>query len=117
VPTNRRFIQRHRRPVFSVEVLDLFQELERVRNPRSEVYRDKSLRLAQLLNLTNEWWCSVTDVNERSSGPSHPPGYIAFDAWHKVRAVRIELLQAVRERRAARKLEAVAEPSESAPAA
>jgi hypothetical protein len=101
---------KERRPTFSAEALDLFEELERVRSRRSEAFRDKSLRLARMLGLATEWWCSVTDVNERGPGPVHPEGYVAREAWFRCRAVRIQLLQAVRERRTTRKLEAAAEP-------
>jgi hypothetical protein len=103
-----------RRPTFSAEALDLFEELERMRSQRSEAFRDKSLRLARMLGLTTEWWCSITHVNERGPPPVHPEGYVAREAWFRCRAVRIQLLQAVRERRTTRKLEAAAEHPEPA---
>jgi hypothetical protein len=100
---------KERRPSFSAEALDLFEELERMRSQRSETFRDKSLRLARMLGLETEWWCSITHVSERGPGPVHPEGYLARDAWFRCRAVRIQLLQAVWERRTARKLEKAAE--------
>ena len=113
MPVKQR-VAKDRRPSFSAEALDLFEELERMRAQRSEAFRDKSLRLAHLLGLETEWWCSITHVHERGPGPVHPEGYLARDAWFRCRAVRIQLLQAVRERRMARKLEEAAEHSEAA---
>jgi hypothetical protein len=85
MPVKQR-VAKDRRPSFSAEALDLFEELERMRAQRSEAFRDKSLRLAHLLGLETEWWCSITHVHERGPGPVHPEGYLARDAWFRFRA-------------------------------
>jgi hypothetical protein len=97
MPTNRRYLSRDRRPLFSAEVLALFAELEHM--PGDQAFTDGSRRLAQLLGLTDEWWTG-NHVNDRSRKPCHPPWCQAHTDWHKVRAVRAALLAAVGQRRA-----------------
>ena len=90
--TNRTTIPRPRRSAFDGDALWLFRALEGV--PRSHPeFKDKSLRLAVLLDLSDEWWM-MQHVNDCSSEPCHPPGMLAFDAWHRCRAVRELLLEA-----------------------
>jgi hypothetical protein len=108
-------IAKDRRPVFSAEAVELFAELER-RPDGYRPYTEASRRLAAMLGLVDEWIVSC-HVNDRSSAPCHPPGYLAHDAWFRCRAVRIQLLRAVRERRATRKLEETAQHPEPPPAA
>jgi hypothetical protein len=84
-----------RRPAFSAEVLALFLELEHM-SERSQTFRDKSRRLARLLGLQSEWW-GMQHVNDRSDRPCHPPSCVAYTDWHRVRAVRRQLLAAVAE--------------------
>ena len=92
MPTNRRYLRRDRRPVFSAEVLALFAELERM--PGDQAFTDASRRLARLLSLTDEWWTG-NHVNDHSRKPCHPPWCQAHTDWHKVRAVRAALLAAL----------------------
>ena len=57
-------------------------------------YRDATHRLANLLDLNEQWWTGC-HVNDRSSGPCNQPGYAAHDGWHTCRAVRNQLLAAL----------------------
>ena len=52
----------------------------------------------ELLGLGQERIRYFVHVNETGSKTPWPPGYCGFDAWHKVRAVRLQLLAAVEER-------------------
>jgi hypothetical protein len=88
-----------RRPSFSAEALELFAELERT-SQRSRRFKDGSRELARLLGLVEQWWAGQ-HVHNRSSEPCHPEGHFAHDAWFRCRAVRVALLAATRERRAA----------------
>jgi hypothetical protein len=92
-----------RRLVFSREVLALFATLERAPKARrdSDWFRERSHELARQLGLVNEWW-SMTSVTDTEREPCWPPGYIAFKDWHTCRAVRLELLAALREAEAGR---------------
>ena len=99
--TNRRTRSWPLRAEITPEALALFLELERARqNPRTDPkLQDKSRQLARMLGLLDEWVCSVCDVHDRSAGPCHPPGYVAHEAWFKVRRVRLALLAAAEEQR------------------
>jgi hypothetical protein len=88
---------KERRLLFSTEILDLFEQIERMPSQRGERYREGSKRLAILLDLSDEWW-AMTHVNDRSPSPCHPLGYFAHDAWFRCRIVRAQLLAAVRAR-------------------
>jgi hypothetical protein len=101
--TKRTIIDRSRRGTITAEALELFLELEaapQVSRGRQD-WKDKSKRLAGLLGLSPEWWM-VQHVNDRSSGPCHPPHMCAHEAWHRVRAVRQALLEAAKEGEEAR---------------
>jgi hypothetical protein len=111
MPVKQR-VAKDRRPVFSSEAVELFLEIERTPGG-NRPYTGASRRLAGMLGLVDEWVVSC-HVNDRSSGPCHPPSYVAHDAWFRCRAVRIQLLRAVRERRATRKLEETAQHPEPA---
>jgi hypothetical protein len=109
-------IAKDRRPVFSAEAVELFAELER-RSDGYRPYTEGSRRLAAMLGLVDEWIVSC-HVNDRSSAPCHPPGYLAYDAWFRCRAVRFILLEAARERAQAYKLAAATtEPAQEPPPA
>jgi hypothetical protein len=98
MPTNRTPIERTRHPYpkFTVEVLELFVELEMMGSRQNTLaFAEGSKRLAALLGLTSEWLCSGCHVHDRSEGPCHPEGYAANSDWHRVRAVRELLLEAV----------------------
>ena len=82
---------------FSDEILGLFLQLEPLRKWNEE-YAEKSLRLSELLGLEQERIRYFVHVNETGSRPPWPPGYCGYDAWHKVRAVRLQLLTALEER-------------------
>jgi hypothetical protein len=88
MPTNRHFIRRTQRPVFSVEVLELFLALEH----RPDAYHtEDSRRLAGLLNLTGER-LKACHVNDRSRRSGYPAGHLTDLAFRKVREVRKALL-------------------------
>jgi hypothetical protein len=82
-----------RRPSFALEAVALFVRLESL-SPHSQEFKQGSRQLARMLNLTAEWW-TCNHVNDRSEGPCHPPGYIAYSDWHTCREVRKALLEAV----------------------
>jgi len=90
-------VAKERRPSFSAEAIELFVALERMprRDRDGDEFRAKSKRLAALLGLTSEWW-TCNSVLDRTRAPCHPPGYLAYDDWFRVRAVREELLAAAK---------------------
>jgi hypothetical protein len=79
------------RPTFSPEALRLFCELEKVK-PRKRFQDGRTRRLAELLNLMDEFW-TVNYVNDVAS-PCHPPHYQATRDWAVCRQVRRQLLEA-----------------------
>jgi hypothetical protein len=90
--TNRRPIERRRRPSFTPEILRLFVKLESLPQDSIE-FRTGSRELARMLDLISEWW-SGQHVNDVSAGPHHPKMCCAFDDWHTCRGIRHELLTA-----------------------
>lgn len=91
-------IAKQRRPLFSLEVLELFIHLEGIRDEDSREFQDGSKRLAQLLNLGAEYLCSCTSVTHRELHHSMPnDDYPSAQDWLRVRAVRLQLLAAVAE--------------------
>ena len=95
MPTNRTPLQRARqRHLFTAEAIALFLELEGAPE-RAQPFSDDTRRLARLLGLTSESWTGQ-HVNDRSSKPVHPQGYVAHDDWHRCRAVREQLLEAAK---------------------
>jgi hypothetical protein len=102
VPTNRRIIDRPRRPRFTKEALALFAELEAVpvRSRDQQDWQAASRRLAAMLGIEDEWFCSGCHVHDCSTEPSHSPEYVAHHAWFRVRAVREALLEAIATERA-----------------
>src|SRR5262245_11450793 len=90
MPTNRHAVRHPRRGRLTPEAVALFLEIERTPGG-DQPYTDASHRLAELLGLTNEWWVPC-HVNNRTSRPCHPPGYVAYDAFWKVLEVRKALL-------------------------
>ena len=102
MPTNRSPIARTWRPGrFSAEVLDLFTRLEatpvRERWKSGSQWVDDSKRLAVLLDLSTEWW-AMQNVHDRDRGSDYEPGSLGHQAWQRCRAMRKQLLEAVRER-------------------
>jgi hypothetical protein len=79
---------------FTPEILELFLALEKV-SPRKRFADPRSKRLAELLNLTSEYW-TVNHVNDPSPRPCHRPPYQSYTDWHVCRAMREELLAATR---------------------
>jgi hypothetical protein len=76
----------------------LFAELENM--PRRRRREDpeilaKECALHEMLGLWREWRCSVCSVLDREPRPCWPPSMPAHHDWHKVRAVRLALLEAV----------------------
>jgi hypothetical protein len=94
--------RRSQNPLITDEALRLFAELERTprRQRDSKAFKAREHELMRLLGLVPEYWtmCSVLD---RSEGPCHPPGYIRNDHWHKVRGIRVALLEAAKSLQAA----------------
>ena len=89
---------KERRPSLSAEAIALFVELEAI--PRRRRHEDLELRakecaLHEMLGLWIEWRCSVCSVLDRDRAPCWPPYMPAHHDWHKVRAVRLALLEAV----------------------
>jgi hypothetical protein len=100
MPTNRTPIDRPRRPTTSDDVLEIFRRLENtpMRARKSDAFLDEDFRLHRLLGLYSERRCSICSVLDRSSvSPPWPSEYPAHKDWHRVRAVRVELLAAVAE--------------------
>jgi hypothetical protein len=95
--TNRTPLNRSRRPMIDDETLALFRKLESVPKRRREgrAFEAEACALACRLDLGDEHFCSRVSVLDR--GPCHTtPDYFAYGAWHKVRAVREQLLAAVK---------------------
>lgn len=103
MPTNRTPISRPHRPSFSLQALELFAELESVpaRARHGREFKDREHELARLLHLVTEWWTG-NGVTDKSSRPCHPEGCIARQDWFRCRAIRLVLLQAVKETRSVR---------------
>jgi hypothetical protein len=99
VPVKQR-VAKTLRPVFTDEAIELFLELESVRqNPRTHPkFQDKSRRLAGLLGLTDEWTCAVAHVNDGSPESGYPVGHLTDLAHRRVFAVRQQLLAICAER-------------------
>jgi hypothetical protein len=102
MPTNRRIIDRPRRPSFTAEALALFAELEAVpaHLRRTDEFKDKDRELARMLGLGGEWLCSVASVTDRRR-PRPPPRRPAEDDQDRVYRVRLALLEAVADKKAA----------------
>jgi hypothetical protein len=93
MPTNRtRIAHAPRRPRFSAEVLALFWELEH------SPYNDhKSKKLALALGLWDEYFLSGCHVNDKATQSCHPPNYPATEDFEHCRAIRAQLLQAIKD--------------------
>lgn len=97
MPTNRRRLSRSLRSAeISQPVLDLFVALEQM--PRgSQAFREGKRELARMLGLEAEW-LSGASVTDDEDAPCWPPEYVAYRAWHRTRALRLELLSRARSR-------------------
>jgi hypothetical protein len=100
VPTNRVPRNRDRKAIFDAETLALFVELESMplRERHDAGFKARNRELHDRLNLGYEHFCMVCSVLDRARGPSHPEAYARNDAWYRVRAVRLTLLEAAKER-------------------
>jgi hypothetical protein len=87
---------KERRHSFSAEAIALFIELEAVpvRRRKLEEFRDRERELAGLLGLGAEFFLSCCSVLDRERTPCWPPWCAAHADWHRVRAVREQLLEA-----------------------
>jgi len=85
-----------RHPLISNEALRLFAELEAVplRERDSQAFKDAAHELARMLGLVSEFW-TMNSVLDRSERPHWPDHLVAFKDWHRVREVRLQLLEAV----------------------
>jgi non-ribosomal peptide synthetase component F len=81
----------------SPEAVALFAELEAVPSRRrsAQEFKQRSRELARMLGLEHEWFVACCDVHDTSNEPCWPPDHVAVQAWHRVRAVRRQLLAAV----------------------
>jgi hypothetical protein len=98
VPTNRRIIDRPRRSGLGAEAVALFIELNAIQDRRRHEnlnLRAKEQALHEMLGLWTEWRCSCCSVLDRDRAPCWPANMPAHHDWHRVRAVREQLLQAV----------------------
>ena len=67
----------------NTETLDLFLRLDR----KKPLSREEERELARRLGLSDHYW-TCQSVLDRSSGPCHPPQYLAHRHWHECRVVR-----------------------------
>ena len=90
-------LDRPRRAVIDGETLKQFKKLNAVPKRRREgqAFDDRAYELALRLGLGDEHFCSRCSVLDRERSPCWPEGYLARDAWYRVRAVRLQLLEAV----------------------
>jgi hypothetical protein len=93
VPVKLR-VPKSRRLQFSREALDLFQQLERV-PPARRFDDERCKKLALLLGLGGEFF-SVNYVNDIDGPPR--PWLAAHEDWKTCRAIRLQLLEAIRKR-------------------
>jgi hypothetical protein len=89
-------VAKERRSVFSPEAIELFRKLEAVpmRRRRAQWFKDDERRLAKLLGLNAELFCSIVSVLDRESAALHDPERPQYQDFLKVRAVREALLAA-----------------------
>jgi hypothetical protein len=86
-----------RAPAFDPEVMAQFRKLEAMsprRRERDENY-EEDYKLHRSLGLYEERRFSQVSVFDREARPCWGPDYPAHWAWHKVRAVRRKLLEAL----------------------
>jgi hypothetical protein len=98
MPTNRTTINRPRRPTRpDDDALEIFRRLENTprRQRQSAAFLAEDLRLHQLLDLYSARRCSICSVLDRSAAPLRPADMPAAKDWHRVHAVRVELLAAL----------------------
>ena len=98
MPTNRTPIERVRqRQVITPAAIELFAELEATpwRERISEAFKNAEHELMRRLGLVSEFWTS-NSVLDRSKRPPWPDHLIAFKDWHRVREIRLQLLEAVK---------------------
>jgi hypothetical protein len=95
-------VERFRVHVFSDDVLSLFAELNRTpqRDRESDAFKAEDRRLARMLGLGGPWLCSGASVVEgrplRSASMTGP----TFADHLKVRGVREQLFEAIKEKSA-----------------
>jgi hypothetical protein len=93
VPTNRRPRHRERFDQITPAALELFAKLESIpqRRRNSQKFRRDERTLANMLDLTTEWWGGVSVVDFRSSNPFRP-WQASYQYWFKCRTLRRGLL-------------------------
>jgi hypothetical protein len=98
MPTKRTQLERQRRVIIDAETLTAFRELDAMpmSNRQGRDFERRAYELAKRLGLGGEHFCSRCSVLDRESDPCWPPGYVAREAWFKVRTVRNQLLEATR---------------------
>jgi hypothetical protein len=93
--TLRRKISRPlRRPAFNEEILRSFVELEHM-DQASPEFDSGSRRLADALDLGDEYFLSGVSVNCKSEESCWPDNHPATEDFERVRAVRLALLEAI----------------------
>jgi hypothetical protein len=92
--TNRTPINRARTPLIDAETLALFVELNAVpmRRRDTQAFRARDLELHRRLGISIEWKCDVCSVLDPSR-KSYRTGF-HHESWLRVRAVRLQLLEA-----------------------
>jgi len=95
--TRRTRISRQQHAPFTPEALALFAELEATpwRGRISEAFKNAEHQLMRRLGLIDEFWTS-NSVLDRSKAPPWPDHLVAFKDWHRVREIRLQLLEAVK---------------------
>jgi hypothetical protein len=92
-PRCQRAPRKQRRPAFPNRM-----PRRRGRQSKGDGHGDElavgSLVVCRPLDLLDEWFCTVCSVLDREAAPCHPPAYARNDAWHRVHAVREQLLAA-----------------------
>jgi hypothetical protein len=93
--TNRTPLNRSRRAATYANTVGLFRELEKtpMRRRSTTAFKDRVDDLHWRLGLHGEYRFSASSVLDRSDGPVYPPGYVSYEEWFKVRAIREQLLE------------------------
>jgi hypothetical protein len=95
MPSKRTVLDRPRTPAIDAETVALFKALNAVplRRRESPEFEQRAYALAQRLGLGDEHFCSRCSVLDRERAPCWPPEYYAHGVWHRVRAIRLQLLE------------------------
>jgi hypothetical protein len=93
MPSGRRSIVRQALPRIDPETLRLFRRLEGTRPSKRD--RGDERKLAEALDLEDEFWYGQSVLNRRTKPCCQPP-YMAYDAFYRCRLVRELLLEAMK---------------------